>query len=109
MLKRHYTTIAFGASLLFLIIGFSLYYVRLANIKSLIVVHYLARHGADFLGNTSDALNILISGFVFLCINYMLAIALYNRNLLMTDTISSITLLILFLILIALMVIINAN
>lgn len=109
MFKRHYTTIAFGISLLFLIIGFSLYYVRLADLKSLIIIHFLARHGADFLGNKADALGILVSGLIITSINYTLTIVLYNRNRLLAHLISILTMLLTLLILITIIVIISVN
>lgn len=109
MFKRHYTTIAFGISLLFLIIGFSLYYVHLADVKSLIIIHFLARRGADFLGNRADALGILVSGFVMTGINYALTATLYNRNRLLAHLISILTMLITLLILITIIVIITVN
>lgn len=109
MFKRHYNTIAFGIALLFLIIGFSLYYVQLANVKSLIIVHFIARRGADFLGNKSDALGMLVSGTVITIINYILMAAFYNRNRLVAHLISIFTAFLALLILIAIIVIISVN
>lgn len=110
MLKRHYHTIAFGIASLFLIIGFSLYYVQLAGVKNLIVIHFSApRGGADFIGNTSDALGILVSGAIMTLINYALMSVFYNRDRLLAHLISMATILLAFLILIAITVIITVN
>lgn len=109
MLFRNYLTIAFGAALLFLTIGFSLYYVRLAHIENLIVVHFLARHGADFLGDKKDVLGMLTAGGIITIINIGLASALYNRRRIMAYYIGIITTFISFLILITVIAIISVN
>lgn len=109
MLFRGYLTIAFGAALLFLVIGFSLYYVRLTHIESLIVVHFLAREGADFLGDKKDVLGMLTAGGVITMINMGLASVLYNRRRIMAYYIGIITMLISFLILITVIAIISVN
>jgi len=109
MLFRNYLTVAFGAAFLFLIIGFSLYYVHLAHIQNLIIVHFLARHGADFLGDKKDALGMLTAGGIITIINMGLASALYNRRRFMAYYIGIITTLITLLILMTIIAIININ
>ena len=109
MFKRHYTTVAFGISFLFLIVGFSLYYVKLAHVESLIIIHFLAGRGADFLGDRGDALAMLLSGIAMALINYCLALTLLHRNRLLAHLISILTILLALLILIAIIVIINVN
>ena len=109
MFRRHYLIIAFGLSFFFLAIGFSLYYVRLAEIHSLIIIHFLARHGADVIGAKEDALGILISGSVITILNGILASAFYNRERIVSYLVGIITALITLLILITIIVIINVN
>lgn len=80
MLKRNYLTIAFGLAAFFLLIGFSLYYVKLANTTHVLIIHFIARRGADVLGDTYDVLGILTAGGVILFLNILLATAFYARN-----------------------------
>lgn len=109
MLSRHYPIIAFMISAVFLVIGFSLYYVRLAPLENLIVVHFLARRGVDFLGDRGDVLGMLTTGLVLTAINAALASALYTRRRVMAYHMGIITMLITFLILIAVIAIISVN
>ena len=102
-------TVLFGAALLVLIVGFSLYYITLAGTHGLIIIHFLGGRGADFLGEKYDALGMLFSGVVILALNALLAGILYDRNKVMTRCISIITLLITLLIVIALSGIITVN
>ena len=66
----------FGA----LLIGFALYYVRLAGTENMIALHYVSGMGADFWGTKADALFILIAGTWIFAGNIALAGILRRRN-----------------------------
>ena len=99
----------FGASLLLLIIGFSLYYVRLAGMENLIIVHFAAGRGADVLGSTGDALSMLVSGGLILVLNGLLAATLSRRNRALGNAIGMLTVTIILLIVVAIAGIIAVN
>ena len=107
---RHYRPpITFLLSALFLLIGFCLYYVRLANTTGTIVVHFLAGQGADILGEPKNALNMLIFGTGMAGVNLTLAATLWRRNRPLSQVTGIVTTLVSLLILIAICGIINVN
>ncbi len=99
----------FAASFLILVIGFSAYYVRLAETENLIILHFMAGRGADVLGTAGDALGMLVSGGMILVANGMLAAILASRNRALANAIGMLTVLIVLLILIAILGIIAVN
>ena len=54
ILKKNIDIIFFSISLFILLIGFSLYYVKLADLQNSIIIHFLGGHGANFLGEKYD-------------------------------------------------------
>jgi|GEM_PF-2244212 len=102
-------SIFFGASLCTLLIGFSLYYVKLAGIERLIVIRFTGGHGADFLGNASDALAMLFSGLIITVLNAFLVGVLHDKNPILARITGIITLFMTLLIVTALSCIIAVN
>lgn len=108
-IKKNADTLLFGTSLFILLVGFSLYYVMLAGIQGLIIIHFLGGRGADFLGTTSDALAMLFSGLIITALNACLMGVLYDKNPVLARIAGMITLLITLLIVTALSCIITVN
>lgn len=80
MVKNYYLLASFGLALIVLIIGFSLYYINLADIENLLIIHYESLNGVDFLGSKKETLGILLSGLLINIINFVLASVLYSRR-----------------------------
>lgn len=99
----------FGVTIFLLLIGFSLYYVKLADIEGLIVIHFLGGRGVDFLGEKYDALHMLFAGSILTVLNACLAGILYSRNPVLTRLISAVTAFMALLIVIAISCIITVN
>ena len=70
----------FGVAAFLLLIGFSLYYVKLAGTEGLIIIHFLGGRGADFLGDKYDALSMLVTGSIITALNACIAGVLHGRN-----------------------------
>jgi hypothetical protein len=109
MLRRHYLTVVFGLADFFLLIGFSLYYVKLAGVTHLLIIHFIARRGADVLGDKYDVLGILTAGSIITILNIALATVFYARNRSIAYLLGIITALIALLILLAVIGIISVN
>ena len=109
MSKKYYLINLFIPALILLVIGFSLYYVRLADTEHLLIIHYKSQQGVDFLGSKKDALGILTSGLLIALINFVLASLIFNRNRLYSYLIGLMTIFISGLILITIVVIISIN
>lgn len=108
-LRKYADAILFGTAGTLLIIGFSLYYVKLAGINGLIIVHFIGGRGADVVGKKEEALGMLFSGTAILICNAFIAGILWNRNRAVTRLISILTVLGTLLICIALSGIITVN
>jgi len=109
MVKYSYITFLFGISLVVLVVAFSLFYVRLAEIEHLLIIHFESLRGVDFLGSKKEVVGILISGLVLNIINFLLAAFLYNRQRLLSYLIGFMNIFISFLILLTIIVIISVN
>ncbi len=107
--RKNADTALFGASLLALLVGFSLYYVTLAGIENLIIIRFTGGRGADFLGTKYDALGMLFSGIVITGLNACLAGILRERNLVLARITSVATLGAVLLIVITISCIITVN
>ncbi len=99
----------FAISFFLIVVGFSLYYVRLADMDSVIILHFMAGRGADVLGSTGDALGMLLSGSLILVVNAILAASLARRAKALGSVVGMLTALITLLILIAILGIIAVN
>lgn len=108
-LQKHADGILFGTAAFFLLIGFSLYYVKLAGMHNLIVMHFVSGRGADILGGKEDALKMLLAGTGMAIMNAFLVGILRDRNHIMARIAGIITFLIALLICISLFAIITVN
>jgi len=109
MFKDIYIRTAFAISLILLLIGFVLTYNALRTTEHLLVVHFDAYRGIDFLGDKSDVFGILFGAGGVIVINVFLSWLLYNRERFMSQIISFTTVFFSLLILIAATVIISIN
>ena len=109
MFKNYYLSLSFGISLILIIVAFSLFYIHLADIQHLIIIHFESLKGVDFLGNKGDVIGILITGLILNILNFLLASFYYTRNRLYSYLISLINIFISLLILITIIVIISVN
>ncbi len=92
-----------------LLLGFALYYVRLAGTENLIVLHYVSGSGADVWGTKGDVLYMLFLGAGILFGNIALAGILWRRHRPLSQAISIVAGLVPLLILAALYGIIAIN
>jgi len=97
------------ASVIFLIIGFSLIYVGLFDVKTMLVIHFNPFSGIDFLGERWDAYGILIVGVVIGLFNSFLSTVLHDRERFLSRLLGFSSVLISLLILIVIGVIVGAN
>lgn len=109
IVRKHADAVLFGTAAFFLLVGFSLYYVKLAGKESLIVVHFVSGRGADILGEKGDALKMLLAGTGIAVMNAFLAGILRDRDRVMARCAGIITLLLALLILVALVCIITVT
>ena len=108
-LSRYRPIVPFALAGLFLVIGFCLYYVRLANTTAAIVIHFQDGRGADVIGTAGDALGMLAIGTMVLGVNLALASALWRRNRALSGVTGLTTALLTLLILVAICGIIAVN
>lgn len=101
--------VVFGLSLGFLILAAGIAYIRLAEIKTPLIIHFDAFKGIDFLGNSFDVFNILIVALVIVLINLFLAEFIFDRQYFLSFVFAYISLSVSTLILIAISVIISIN
>ena len=71
---------SFVVAALALVVGFSLWYVKLSGRESMIVLHFMAGRNADALGTPGDVLGMLGMGTFVLAANAMLKAALGRRH-----------------------------
>lgn len=102
-------SITFLISLILLAIGLSLYYLHLADLETLIILHFEGRRGADVLGSKTDVLGIIISGLVINALNFGLVSAFYNRRRFFALLLTGANFLVSLLILLAVIAIISVN
>ena len=108
-LSRYQPIVPFAFAGLFLVIGFCLYYVRLAGTTAAIVIHFQASHGADVIGTAGDALGMLAIGTMMVGVNLAIASTLWRRNRALSGVTGLMTALIALLILVAICGIIAVN
>lgn len=84
-------------------------YIRLAEIKTPLIIHFDAFKGIDFLGDRFDVFNILIVALVIVLINFFLAEFIFDRQRFLSFVFAYISLAASALTLIAIAVIISVN
>ena len=109
MARYSYLTILFGIAMVTLVVAFSIFYVRLADVEHLLVIHFESLRGVDFLGSKSEITGVLASGLALVLINFLVAAFLHNRSRLFSYLIGVMTIFISLLILLTISVIISVN
>lgn len=71
---------AYILSILLLVIAFSLVFVGLFNVETMLIIHFNPFAGIDFLGERQTAYGILISGLAINILNSFLSAVLYSRD-----------------------------
>jgi hypothetical protein len=108
-IKDIYIRTAFIISLVLIGIGFFLSYNAFKTTEHLLVIHFDAYRGIDFLGDKSDVFGILIGGGLINIVNILLALLLYRREHFFARILSFSSVFLSVLILITVTVIINTN
>ncbi|MDP3052404.1 MAG: hypothetical protein Q8N22_00395 [bacterium] len=107
--KNRNFIIIFGLSLGFLILASGATFLRLAEIKTPLIIHFDAFKGIDFLGDRFDVLKILIVALVIILINLFLAEFIFDRQRFLSFVFAYVGLVTSALTLIAIAVIISIN
>ena len=97
------------ASLLFLVITFSIIFISLADLDHLLIIHFDSFGGIDFLGYRVDMYNILWFGLLVNLVNWFLVAAFYKQERFLSYLLGYFNVFFSLLILIAIAVIISIN
>ncbi len=108
-LRKNADALLFAGAAFALLVGFSLYYVKLAGIEGRIIIRFTGGRGADFLGDRYDALAMLLSGTVITALNACIAGILYGRSRVLARLVAVLSLITALLIVIAVSCIIAVN
>lgn len=109
IVKDKYTVFPFLVSGALLVTAFSLAYIHLAEIQSLLIVHFDSFRGIDFLGDKNDVYGMVGVGAIALLINSALANIFYFRERFLSYLLAFGTLVLTFLLLIAVFAILSIN
>ncbi len=101
--------IAYIVAVVNVLIGFSLYYVHLADVQNLLIIHFQALRGADVLGSKKDVLGILLAGLVIIILHFILSSAFFSRRRYLSQLLAVGAVLLSFLILLTVVAIISVN
>lgn len=107
--KDTYIKWSFIISLVLLAVGFALAYNAFKSNVHLLVVHFDAYRGIDFLGDKFDVFGILFSGLAINIINAVISVFLYRRERFLSHLFAFGSAFFSLLILIAVTVIISIN
>jgi len=108
-LKDIYIRSSFIISLILILIGAILTHNAFRAIEHLLVIHFDAYRGIDFLGDKSDVFGILIGGGAINIINIFLSWLIHERERFLSRILAFSSVFFSFLILIAVTVIISIN
>ncbi|MDE2001301.1 MAG: hypothetical protein KGI60_01895 [Patescibacteria group bacterium] len=106
-MKDKYLIAAFLGAAVLWIFAFSLVYVNVTDIHSVLIIHFDNFRGADFFGSATDVVDILVIGAVVGAINGLLAHVLYYRERFLSYLLAGGTVLYMVLILLAIHAIIS--
>ena len=109
IIKDKYIRVVEGLSLLILLLAAAIFYLKLGQTATPLIIHFEADKGVDFLAGRLQIFGILISGLTIILINLFLADFLYFRERFLSYILSFTGLLVSVLILIAIAVIISVN
>lgn len=107
--KDPFLYLGYFASLSLLLIGFAISYTPLAEESQLLVIHFDAFRGIDFLGDKFDVFNVLWISLLVTLVNFFLSAILYYRERFLSYLIEYFNVFFALLILIAVAVIISVN
>ena len=109
IVKDKMTALPFLVSAVLLVVAFCVAYIVFADTQGLLIVHFDAYRGIDFLGNTSHIFGILGIAAAALILNAFLADELYWRERFLAYVFAYMTALFSLLILIAIFAIVSIN
>jgi hypothetical protein len=109
ILKDEFIVWPFLTAVIFLIVGFSVSYIRLADVQNLLIIHFDSFRGIDFLGDKQDVFGILAVGLAVMTVNGFLANVFYYRERFFSYLLSFSSVVLSLLILIAVFAIISIN
>lgn len=104
-----YIKIGFLGACAILIGAFVLAYANFGGTENLLVVHFDAYRGIDFLGSKADVFGIVGSSAAMLLINFWLAYIFYGRDRFFSYILTGVTVFLSLLILITILGIISIN
>lgn len=107
--KDVYIRSSFIISIILIAIGLVLTYNAFKTTEHLLVIHFDAYRGIDFLGDKSDVFRILYGGGAIVLVNIFLSWLLYSRERFLSRIISFSSVFLSLLILVAVTVIISIN
>lgn len=107
--KDKYLRVIIVLSFFILLVTALIFYLKLGATESLLIIHYEAEKGIDFLGSHNQVYGILLSAFAIIVINFLLADFLYKRERFLSYIFVFTSLALAILILIAISVIISVN
>ncbi len=79
-MSRRLFYIIFGISWLFIAVAGLRAYGAFANVKHLLIVHFDAFRGIDFLGSRRDVFGIVLTAFAASALNFLLAKTFQSRS-----------------------------
>ena len=107
--KDPFLYLGYFISLLLILIGFAVSYDFLTEENQLLVIHFDAFRGIDFLGDKFDVFNVLWISLLITLVNFFLSAILYYRERFLSYLIEYFNIFFALLILIAVAVIISVN
>ena len=109
IIRDRYFSITAGLGFLVLILASAIFYVGIEPSEKPLILHFDSFRGIDFLGSRAQVFEILLSVFLILAINFLLARFLYDRERFLSYLFVFVSFLLSVLILMAVSVIISAN
>ena len=99
----------FAFSIILLIVGLGVSYVKLADVNARLIVHFDQYRGIDFLGSKADVYGMLIAGIAVVLLNLGIALSFYRKDRFITLAAASTSVVVAVLIFIAALAIIANN
>lgn len=109
LIKDNYLRVVLGVTLALHTIITAIMLVNFLPRRESIVLHFDAYRGIDFVGGRIDLVGVLLSGYVMLGLNFMLADFLYDRDRFFSYVLSFASLLLALLFAVAMMIIYSVN
>ncbi len=109
IVKDKMTALPFAASIAFLLVALCVAYIAFADTGGLLIVHFDAYRGIDFLGNADNVFGIIAISAAAVAVNAFLADELYWRERFLAYIMAAAAALFSLLILIAVFAIVSIN